>query len=165
MTGDRVLIEEISVPRALSEPLPPRWIHSPRADIISELSRRWRQAEDMISVEAAVAQHIQSEVRAFPLDLRGRLIETLRPREIRSDTLFAARRDLLWAIEANGVVTRLIAGPMTIDLRPALSEAVEFCLTSQRFTLGEIPGEQSADDSRALLDTLMRNVLIRRISA
>lgn len=165
MTGDRALIDEIAIPRSLSEPLPPGWIHRGRSEIVSELSRRWRQADDMISVEAAVAQHIQAEVRAFPLDLRGRLIETLNPREIRDDTLFAARRDLLWTIEPNRMVTRLIAGPMTIDLRPALNDAVEFCLTSQRFSLPEIPGGQPRDDHLALLDTLMRNVLVRRISA
>lgn len=165
MTGDKTLIDGISIPETLSEPLPPRWIHRGRAEIVSELSRRWRHADDMISVEAAVAQLIQDEVRAFPLDLRGRLIETLNPREIRDDTLFAGRTDLLWTIEQNGVVTRLIAGPMTIDLRPALNEAVEFCLTSQRFALPDIPGGQPVDDYRSLLNTLTRNVLVRRISA
>ena len=164
MTGKGAMIDD-NVPQALNEPLPPGWIHRPRDEIVSELSRRWRMAEDMDSVEAAVARLIHQEVRAFPLDQRGRLLETLSPREIGDDTLFGARRDVMWAIERSRVVARLIAGPATIDLQLSMAEAAAFCLTSRRFRLADLPGEQSPEDSRRLLKTLVRNALIRRISA
>ena len=164
MTGVGSLASDMALPSALSEALPPGWIHRDAAELVSELSRRWRQADDMMTVEAAVEQLIRKEVRAFPIDLNGRLIEVLHPREISGETVFGARRDLLWTIEQSGSVARLISGPFTMDLRDGLTETIAFCLSEPRYTVEHIPGPTDPEECKVLLDALVKAVLVRRIS-
>ena len=164
MTGNAELANDPTLPQALAEALPPGWLHRPRAELIAELSRRWPQAVDMMAVEAAVDEMRGTEVRAFPIDLRGRLTATLRPREIAGDTVFAARRDLLWLIEDQGHLIRLIAGPLTIDLAAEMREALEFCLQAPRYTSAQLPGKLDEEARRSLLGRLAQNVLIDRLS-
>ena len=160
MTGNRALANDIGLPKALSEALPPGWIKRDRAELVSELARRWRQADDLSSVEAAVAQLIETEIRAFPVDMNGRLISTLHPGEMRAGMTFAARPDLLWTLQEQGSVMRLIAGPLTIDLTSDLVGAARFCLSQEKFSLDEIPGDLGRTDREALLDRLIRNGLV-----
>ena len=164
MTGSQALANDPTLPEALAAALPSGWLRVPRQQLVAELSRRWRQADDMMAVEAAVAQMVETEVRAFPIDMRGRLTEVLTPTEIRAETVFGARRDLLWFIERAGEVNRLIAGPLTIDLADDASDAVAFCLSEERYTVGEIPGTMDPVARLALVDRLARTMLIRRIS-
>ncbi len=165
MTGNVALADDPTLSEQLSEPLPPGWLHQPRENLLLELSRRWRQAEDMNMVEVAVSQMVGNEVRAFPLDLRGRLAAVLEPGEIDSETVFGARHDLLWVIEQTDGADRLVAGPLTIDLADDMRAAIEFCLTQKRFIASEIPGQMTAAERQVLLDRLSRTKLIRRISS
>lgn len=164
MTGNRALANDPTLPEPLAAPLPPGWLRQKREALVGELSRRWRQADDMITIEAAVDQMIGAEVRAFPVDMRGRLKAVLEPREIRPDTIFGARRDLLWAIERNGSVNRLIAGPLTLDMADNMCAATEYCLTERRYSLQDLPGELSAAERLTLVDRLCRTRLIDRRS-
>lgn len=165
MTGNRALANDISLPLSLSESLPPGWIKRDRSELVSELARRWRQADDLSSVEAAVSQLIETEVRAFPVDMYGRLMATMHPSELRVDMRFSRRRDLLWTLQDQGAVTRLIAGPLTIDLTSNLVPATRFCLSEDRFMLDEIPGNLGQTEREALLDRLIRNGLVVMVGA
>ena len=160
MAGAGALLDDISAPEDLAEPLPPGWIHTRRDELVAELSRRWRQADDLDSVDAAVAQTIQTEVRAFPLDVAGRLVETMRPRALTNQTVFNSRQDLLWAFESNGPVSRLIAGPLTIDMKTDLVDAAQFCLSTPRFKTADVPGPMDDEDRENLIRVLSRNMLI-----
>lgn len=164
MTGNSALADDPTLTRVLGEPLPPGWLHRPRAELVTELSRRWPQAEDMMAVETAVDEMRETEVRAFSIDLRGRLTTMLQRREVTADTVFAARRDLLWLIEDQGHVIRLIAGPLTIDLAAGMREALEFCLRETRYTVADIPGDLDERARRALMDRLTQNVLVTRVA-
>ena len=71
MTGDTALAAHDALTEDLVEELPPGWLHLGRDRLVEELSRRWRQAEDVMTVEDRVERTIASEVCGFPLDLQG----------------------------------------------------------------------------------------------
>ena len=164
-TGSRALADDPTLPDVLAAPLPPGWIHHPKTELITELSRRWRQAEDVNMIETALDQMIVAEVRGFPLDMRGRLSAVLDPEEIGIATIFGARSDLLWVIEKSGEVHRLVTGPLTIDIASEAQEAVEFCLTADRYSVTDLPSGMTIPDRQALLRRLAQNMLIRKLSA